>query len=371
MTRNRRTSFRKAWRILVLALAACLALTGCSSSQNIDVKSEYMDPGQIARNEYRTTVVTKGDFEINYSVDSRMTYRHAQFMYWEHGEDHYLDLLVENEQVVTKGQVLATFEVSVSAADILERELAVTEAQGSLSSLQSSYESRIASKQSSMAGLEGIDYDIAASELEQLRDEYAQAAAAARYRITTAQASLDRLRKRQNEDSLVAPFDGVVMYTARNYRSGDTVTTWEPVVVVAEIETRAINFVNNNVFGSVPYMSTVSVVDQKTKKEYTGTVVSCRAVTGSEEDNVWVLIDQELSNDELLGAIRITGTILKKTDVLLIDSKALKQEGNRYYVLVLQGTSVVSKTYVKVGGQNGGTVWISEGLEEGQILVIE
>ena len=56
---------------------------------------------------------------------------------------------------------------------------------------------------------------------------------------------------------------------------------------------------------------------------------------------------------------------------LLIDSKALKKEGNQYYVLVLVGTSSVSKTYVKIGGQNAGSVWITEGLEEGQTLVIE
>ena len=100
-------------------------------------------------------------------------------------------------------------------------------------------------------------------------------------------------------------------------------------------------------------------------------MVSCRTVTGSEDDDVWVTVDQPLAGDELLGAVRISGTILKKTGVLLIDAKALKQEGNQYYVLVLKGTSVISKTYVKVGGQNGGTVWISEGLEEGQTLVIE
>ena len=136
--------------------------------------------------------------------------------------------------------------------------------------------------------------------------------------------------------------------------------TWEPVVVVAEIATRAISFTNSNIYGNVPYMSHVNVIDQRTKKEFTGTVVSCAAVTGAEEDEVWIEIDQELGDEDLIGAVRISGTILKKTDVLLIDSKALKKEGNQYYVLVLQGSSSVSKTYVKVGG-----------LEEGQTLVIE
>lgn len=358
-------------RTLAAGLVLLMLLTGCSDGQSADIKSEYMDPGQIAANEYRTTTVKVGDFEINYSVDSRMTYRRARFMYWLHGEDHYQDLLVENEQVVEKGQVLATFEVDVSPADILERELAVTEAQGSLSSLATSYESRIAAKQTAMASLEGTEYDIAAAELNQIQSEYSQAAAAARARVSQAQKALDKLKQRQAENSLVAPYDGIVMYVARSYRAGDTVDTRDPVVVIAEIDSRAINFTNNNTFGSVPYMSPVSIIDQKSKKEYTGTVVSCRTVTGSEEDDVWVTVDQPLAGDELLGAVRISGTILKKTGVLLIDAKALKQEGNQYYVLVLKGTSVVSKTYVKVGGQNGGTVWISEGLEEGQTLVIE
>ena len=76
-------------RTAVLLLSLMLLLTGCHSTDQTQIKSEYMDPGEIARNEYRTTSVTKGDFEINYSIDSRMTYRHARFMYWLHSSDHY------------------------------------------------------------------------------------------------------------------------------------------------------------------------------------------------------------------------------------------------------------------------------------------
>ena len=362
MTRN---------RIFLFFLVLCILLGGCSSAKDSDIRSEYMDPGAIAQNEYRTTTVTRGDFEITYQIDSKMTYRHARFMYWEHSDDHYGELLVANEDIVKKGQVLATFDVNVSEADLLERELAVMEAQASLSSAQSSYESRISAKQASLAGLEGAAYDIAAKELEQLRAQYSEAVASGWYRINVAQAAYDRLKKRQNENSLVAPFDGIVMYVSRRYRSGDNVSTGEPVVVVAEISTRAISFTNTNIYGNVPYMSHVNVTDQRTKKEFTGTVVSCAAVTGAAEDEVWIEIDQELSLEDLIGAVRINGTILKKSGVLLIDAKALKKEGNRYYVLVLQGSSAVSKTYVKVGGQNASSVWITEGLEEGQVLVIE
>ena len=358
-------------KVFLLFLIICLLLSGCSSSSSGDIRSEYMDPGTIAQNEYRTTKVTRGDFQIGFQIDSKMTYRHAEFMYWQYSSDHYDELLVDREEIVKKGQVLATFETGVSEADILERELAVTEARASLSSQQSSYESRISAKQASLAGLEGTDYEIAAAELEQLRAQYNEVNASGWYRITVAQEALDRLRQRKNENSLVAPFDGIVMYTSRYFRSGDNVETWEPVVVVAEIATRAISFTNSNIYGNVPYMSHVNVIDQRTKKEFTGTVVSCAAVTGAEEDEVWIEIDQELGDEDLIGAVRISGTILKKTDVLLIDSKALKKEGNQYYVLVLQGSSSVSKTYVKVGGQNASTVWITEGLEEGQTLVIE
>ena len=358
-------------RMLLLLLVICLLLSGCSGSSDRDIKSEYMDPGTIAQNEYRTTKVTRGDFQIDYQIDSKMTFRQGEFMYWKYSDDHYDELLVEREEIVTKGQVLATFETGVSEADILERELAVTEARASLSSLQSSYEARISAKQASLAGLEGTAYEIASMELEMLRNQYNEANASGWYRISVAQAALDRLRERKNNNSLIAPSDGIVMYTTRYFRSGDNVDTREPVVVVAEIATRAISFTNTNVYGNVPYMSHVNVIDQRTKKEFTGTVVSCAAVTGASEDEVWIEIDQELGDEDLIGAVRISGTILKKTDVLLIDSKALKKEGNQYYVLVLVGTSSVSKTYVKVGGQNAGSVWITEGLEEGQTLVIE
>ena len=80
MTQNK-AFFRK---ILVMGLVLLMLLTGCRAGQSVEIRSEYMDPGQIAANEYRTTTVKVGDFEINYSVDSRMTYRRARFMYWLH-----------------------------------------------------------------------------------------------------------------------------------------------------------------------------------------------------------------------------------------------------------------------------------------------
>ena len=56
-------------RMLLLLLVICLLLSGCSGSSDRDIKSEYMDPGTIAQNEYRTTKVTRGDFQIDFQDD--------------------------------------------------------------------------------------------------------------------------------------------------------------------------------------------------------------------------------------------------------------------------------------------------------------
>ncbi|MBO6158251.1 MAG: hypothetical protein J6P72_03175 [Firmicutes bacterium] len=371
MMANKHGFFRSLTSVICALLICGSLLTGCQSAAGTDIKSEYLDPGILSQTDYRTCQVQKGDFEIDYTIDSRMTYRHAQFMYWLHDGDHYDELFVQNEQVVKKGDVLASFEVDVSNADILEKELALTQAQASLQDVISSYEMQISGKQTQISALAGTAYQAGLAELSQLQADYAQSKSAASYRVQQAETALEEMKKRANENTLTAPFDGIIMYVSRNFRAGDTVSINEPVVVIAETASRAISFTNTNAFGHVPYMSQVNITDQKTKKEFTGTVISCADVTGEETDEVWVEVDQELKDEDLTGAIRLSGCILKKTNVLLIDSKALRQEGNRYYVLVLRGKTAVGKTYVKVGGINGGQAWIVEGLEEGQILVLE
>lgn len=357
---------------LVAALALlCLCVGGCSGDQE-DIATEYMDPGvKSGMGSYKTATVTTGDFEITYSADARMSYQNGRALYWPYAEDRCGQLQVKMGDFVSKGDVLATFEINVSEADLLEKEMAVSDAQSSLDSVNTSYSQQVSQAQSQMSGLTGYAYDQAYWELSSLKEEWNAAAEDAQEVLRKVEEEREKLQERKETDKLTAPFDGYIVEVDENFRTGDFVDTQTPVLGVADVSSAMVSFTSSSPYGNVPYGSEVTLIDQRDQKKYTGTVVSCREVTQSEKDVVVISPQESLPDGALSGAIKVEGTILKKSGVLLVDSAALRQEGQSYYVLVLTEQNTVNKTYVTVGAQNGTVTWITGGLTDGQTVVLE
>lgn len=369
MKMNKRRILRLGRLALTMIMAVAL-LGGCSTSASQDTKSEFLAAGTSTSSGYRTTESYSGDFEIDFSVQSKISYRKMDYLYWPYGSDHYDEMNVSVNQTVKAGDVLATFTTGVSDADILEAELAVTQAQSSLSSLTSSYQQQISRCRSQLGSLSGYEYNAVSLEISRLEAQYNSDCCAAVRSIEQAEQNLEELQQRRSSVTLTAPYDGVILSVTQDYRQGDSVNVNDPVVVIGDISSRAVLFTNSSLFGKVPYLSKVTLTDFRTDKQYAGTVVSCSSVTGDAEDNVVVEVDGELGEEDLIGAIRIDGVLLKKEKVVLVESAAVQTEGTSHYVLKLTDRGAVNKTYVDIGGKNGTVTWITEGVEPGETLIL-
>ena len=356
-------------------LAAMLLLTagGCSREAAYQSTAQYIELGSVTGSGYRTETVYQGDFEISFSTNAQIVCLKQEKLYWENAEDRYGELMVQEGQEVKKGDVLATFEVtSVSDADILEKELAIQNAEASLAKIHTRYQETIANKHESLKGLESYDYQIAKLELEKLKSEYAQQVAESERQAEIMRKSLQELQERKEGGRLLAPFDGRVQSINRSFQKGNKVAAYETLIVLEDTSSRAIYFVNNSAFGTVPYLSTVELYDKWAKKSYTGTVVSCAHVTGQKMDEVIVQPDDtSIMLSDSVGFLEVTGNLVKKSDVVLVSSNAVKKEGTSYYVFVLGENNSMQKVYISVGGENAGVTWVTEGLEPGQIVVLE
>jgi multidrug efflux pump subunit AcrA (membrane-fusion protein) len=362
-------------RALSCALAAAMLLTagGCAQVAEQQSTAQYIELGSITGSGYRTAEAYTGDFEVPFSTNAQITCLKQERLYWENSEDRYGDLMVQEGQEVKKGDVLATFEVtSVSDADILERELAIQNAETSLAKVHTRYQEAIESKQESLKTLTSYEYQIAELELEKLKSEYAQQVAETERQAETLRKSLQELRERKEGGRMIAPFDGRVQSVSRSFQKGNKVVAYETLIVLEDTSSRAICFVNNSAFGTVPYLSKVELYDKWAKKSYTGTVVSCAHVTGQKMDEVVVQPDDAgIMLADSVGFLEVTGNLIRKSDVILVDSKAVKKEGTSYYVFVLGENNSMQKVYISVGGENAGVTWVTEGLEPGQTVVLE
>lgn len=356
----------------LLAAVLMLSMSGCASDQSSQSTSEYVSGVNMSGSGYRTVEVYSGDFTVPFSGMAMTQCIKTQNLYWESSEDRYGDILVQQGQKVKKGDVLATFEVtSVSEADILSQQLAIQQIDASLAKTSQQYEEAIAKKQESLAKLESYDYQIASLEIEKLQSDYAQQAAEAARQKTLMQESLQELLDQKENNKLVAPFDGSISIITSDYQKGDKVSTSTPIIVIEDLSSLSVVFQNQSMFGKVPYLSKVKLINHRSKVEYAGTVVSCSSVTGSKMDDIVVKPDEPLPAEETTGFYDVEGLLMEKTGVVLVSTEALREEGNSNYVFLLDENNNIQKTYVSVGASAEGVAWISDGLEPGQKVLVD
>ena len=97
---------------------------------------------------------------------------------------------------------------------------------------------------------------------EKLKSEYAQQVAERERQAEIMRKSLQELQERKEGGRLLAPFDGRVQSINRSFQKGNKVAAYETLIVLEDTSSRAIYFVNNSAFGTVPYLSTVELYDK-------------------------------------------------------------------------------------------------------------
>lgn len=355
-----------------LALLMMVSTGGCTTLSEHKSTAECIQSGKVTASGYDTAEVYEGSFDVAYEADALVTYTKSQYLYWESSQDRYDEILVSAGDMVKKGDVLATFEVSsISESDILERTLAVQQLQSSLNKTIRSYEESIARKQKNMEGLEGADYQIAQLELKKMKSEYAQRVTESEYQITKQQEALDEMLEEKENKELVAPFDGRVSWIGRDFQKGNKVNAGSPILMIEDLDSQMIAFRNSSYKGTVPYLSKVTLKDRTTEQEYTGTIVSCGNVTGGVNDEVLVKLDTELPEGKENVYFKATGFIMQKEKVTLVDSRAIQTEGTENYVYVLNENNATYKAFVTVGDTSAGVTWIIDGLSPGQAVIVE
>lgn len=367
----------KRWLVVALTGTMLLGSAGCSASSDHKSTSEYIKPEDAVNitkvSGFETTEVVEGSFELTYQTDAYVTYTQMQSLYWENSQDRYEEILVSVGDMVKKGDVIATFEGSSSMeADVLERSLAVEEAQTALNKLIKYYDNSIANKTKSMETLTGYDYQIADLELQKLECEYAQRRAESEYQIAKLQESLNEIVEKKNNRQLLAPFDGRIEMVSREFVKGNKVNTGSPIVMISDLSSQALAFRNSNNANDVSYLSEVTLKDRVTGDTYTGKIVSCPNVTGKSGGDVIIELDEELPEGREDVYFKVDGYILQKDSVVMVNQKALEKEGNNQFVYVLNENGARYKIYVTIGKTDTkGNTTIIEGLIPGQKVVVD
>jgi RND family efflux transporter MFP subunit len=295
---------------------------------------------------------------------------------------------------VHQGQLLASLEVPElqdqlqgTQAEVRHSQSEIARAQSEVVSAQSTYAAlhadytRLAEASRQRPGL------IAEQELDDARAKDQQAAA----QIDVAKASLEAMQQQlgvsnaenhrvqtlTNYEQIVSPFNGVV--TMRYADTGSLIqagtssnTQSAPVVRVAQSDLLRLRMPVPE--SDVPYIREGGEVEIKvnaTGRTFTGKIV--RFSRALDINTRTMLAEVDVPNADLSlspGMYAETNIKLQqKDDALTLPAQAVVQDGDQYYVLVVNETNHVEKRNVTIGIQTSNRMEITSGVRSGEKVI--
>lgn len=356
--------------IPVFLLIICMLLTSCGgdSADNSLLPEELIIPEQ---GNYETVEAEIGVYKKEVHGSASLDYPIWAELTLDSGNARLQEIKVINNQKVKKGDVLAVFTIEGSAAQRTELQLKLQRKeeeyeQGKIERLTAINEAK-----ANLSTLPPHQLEIAKLKLEKQEIAYEQYVYQTEREIASIKAPLDALIKLQMDNTLVAPFDGIIKSVA-SHLVGDKVDAKEVIVSMYSEDGFCLRV--SNVGNKLRYGMEVSIETgrKNDNKYYTGVVVAAPNILSSSmsQADAYILVNESVVPGDFQNSIVYYSNTEYLEDVLIVSSMATDIEEGCVYVNILED-DMVKKRYVVQGLANTDICWILDGLREGQLLIVE
>ncbi len=364
---------------LSIALLFSILFTSCSSSQT-ELSEELYTPTE---HNYKTTILEKGDFTSSISSAADIVFAYDRILYYDKTA-YFIEFLVEEEDLVKKGDALASFYTDTSTVPLEEKKLELNRTQNEISTLTESYNENKNISNQILANLEkdSFDYKLEELSLQKAKVEYDKAYFSAQERIKSLNEEISELTEELSTGYLLAPFDGLVLGLSNTVREDDLVTNNSELIRLVSIDKVLLTASTDSEFryGNEVIASTKVLGEDLS---FTGHVISSPLILSQElsENETYIGIDftdpnNYISQDiqEMIWGFNSRITLETETeflsDVLLLDKSAVEKENGKNVVNILED-DIVKKRYITSSFDNSDYYIVSDGLYEGQIVLTE
>lgn len=354
----------------VSLLGFLLFLGGCKDSkQEQELYSDDLAAPEQAN--YVTVQTAKGEYEKSASGDASLYYPVETELFWEEENARFREVMVTRGQEVQKGDVLMTFDIEVSNADREELSLKLTRLTEDTATGKAQRLSAIDDAKTAAEGLSGHELQIALLKVEKLQAEYEEFAYKSEQQAAEYRERIAELESKIENNMLAAPFDGVIDYVI-SFNIGDLVETDQALIEMHATDQYYLSV--KDTAGNLSYNTqvTIEAVKNKAGISYEGRVVTAYNVlsTSVPEGRVLIKLYEDVPAEELDGNLEYQCNIEELQNVLLIDRKAVNNEEKKSYVYILED-DMIQKRYIVSGLSNKDTVWVVDGLSEGQNVIVD
>lgn len=350
-----------------LCLLSALFITGCADQSPV----ETLPQGgfvEAPAAKHKTVTVEKGDFIQTETDTLRLVYTQIAELSWDQSNACYQEVFVKKNQKVKAGDVLISFTIQGSEAELASLQLQLKRANENLQRGRESREQTIRVRKEVAVGLESYDRQIALLEVEKLQAEYEQFLYQASREVAQLEQKIADIEAQKENNVLRAPFDGVISKVI-SCSLGDNVVPGQVLITMYSPDSVRLRARTTT---TPLYNMPVTVETTNIGDVYTGRVVAAPNAVPSplKQNTVLVQLDGEVSTELFSRTLKLTFETQRIHNVLTVSRKAIQTEGEKTFVYVLDG-DMVQKRYIEVKTGLSATAWVLDGLTEGMTVIAD
>ena len=350
----------------ILACAALAALLPAAAAQDL------IAPDQIVADEvkYNTTTAEYGTLARSLNVVGSEYFPLSTTVRYRGDTATYVRTNVRRGDTVKAGDVLAEVEVQFNEVTMAQLELELDRVRREYERAMESFDDEIASIQGSLSA-ERDEYarSVLFKRLEKVRLQKERAVNSYEYDIYNRQHEIDTLNERHSRNQVFAPIDGVIADVAY-LKEGAMIYDGQ---VIAQIESQDVMFIAYKE-GKLRYGMQVSLETGPGKNRVTtkGHVVAASdCLSKVVSDYALVAVDDPAWREINWRNTKVSVDYIHLENVLLVERKAVTMDGGKYIVTRLNEDGVTQKRFVNQGLFTPTQSWVIQGLEPGDILIID
>ena len=367
-------SMQKNKWLLLLFLVLTMSLAGCQENAKQDelIPQSLIIPEEVR---YKTIQAERTGYapELDNIINGK-TYEYpvGEYLTWNVENSRFSEVMARSG-IVSAGEVLATFDVEASKADLAELQLQLERQQNQMADGKAEREAAIAAAKADLEGLTSYEREIAELELEKLQAAYEKYCYQTERNLSSIRKRINELVAASSQTTLTAPADGQVSLEIQTPKAGDAVAVGTTVFYFKYRQDWFLAVGND-----IPYNSKILFYNkadfeehypenlEEAKLLYTGTVITSLDILPDNNisQRTWVKMDTECTPEDLSKTIMFVPA--EEIQGLISVPGAIEREGDKRYVNVLED-NVIKKRYVIWGP--GETVL--NGLTEGQTLILD
>jgi len=351
--------------LLVVFLSGSSAL---AQSENL-IAEEMIKTETVNYN--NTAVVEPTVYEKRVTGRGSAYYPYTYSMQCQVSGAKFVEFKVIRNQKVKAGDVLAVFALETDEVALAAQRMALTNAQETYEKQKVEKQEAIEKQMEQLSGVadryerELLMLHIQRAQLELEHYCYQQECSIAKIEKVIAEYEAE-----MQHAVLVAPVDGVV--SDLNFkRKGERVYKGEEMMVISRDDGMLLRIGSNNGFR---YGMKVEVTygPVKNRRTLTGRVVGEDTMLPDDRQKGYVYIQLDPFEDDGTRFVEpsISGAQCYMENVICIPRRAAVLDGGKHYVSKLEN-GIVRKRYLNIAMQNSTQVWVVQGLEEGETIIID